>query len=133
MKNSTKLLIAAALLALLPTALTLLMTFKSTNRTLELINSIETCNINVVDARNANITLAPNEDAFSRVSVIWIENGSDKENIVQMKGDPLVIGKQVTRLCIPNAKTLILPDTTVENPFFDKGDDKFAVYVANEE
>ena len=70
MKNSTKLLIAAALLALLPTALTLLMTFKSTNRTLELINSIETCNINVVDARNANITLAPNEDAFSRVSVI---------------------------------------------------------------
>lgn len=37
MKNSTKLLIAAALLALLPTALTLLMTFKSTNRTLELI------------------------------------------------------------------------------------------------
>lgn len=133
MKNSTKLLIAAALLALLPTALTLLMTFKSTNRTLELINSIETCNINVVDARNANITLAPNEDAFSRVSVIWIENGSDKENIVQMKGDTLVIGKQVTRLCIPNAKTLILPDTTVENPFFDKSDDKFAVYVANEE
>ena len=133
MKNSTKLLIAAALLALLPTALTLLMTFKSTNRTLELINSIETCNINVVDARNANITLAPNEDAFSRVSVIWIENGSDKENIVQMKGDTLVIGKQVTRLCIPNAKTLILPDTTVENPFFRKGDDKFAVYVANEE
>ena len=133
MKNSTKLLIAASLLALLPTVFTLLMTIKSTNRTIELINSIETCNINVVDARNANITLAPNEEAFSRVSVIWIENGSDKENIVQIKGDTLVIGKQVTRLCIPNAKRLILPDTVVENPFFDKGDDKRAVYVAKEE
>ena len=37
MKNSNKLLVAVALLALLPTALTLLLTIKRTNRTIELI------------------------------------------------------------------------------------------------
>lgn len=130
MKNSNKLLVAVALLALLPTALTLLLTIKRTNRTIELINSIETCNINVVDARNANITIAPNEDAFSKMDVIWLENGSDEDNIVQLKGDTLVVGRQVTRLCIPNAKRLILPDTVVENPFYYKGDGKYAIYVA---
>lgn len=125
--------IAAALLALLPTVVTLLITFKRTNRTIELINSIETCNINVVDARNANITLAPNDEAFSRMGVIWLQDGSNADNIVQVKGDTLIIGKHVTRLCLPNAKQLILPDTTIENPFFDKDDGKYAVYTSKEE
>ena len=133
MKTSNKILIAAILLVVIPAITTLLSVISRTNQTIEMINSINIDSISVVDARNTNLALAPNEDAFSRMGVIWIENGSDEDNIVQIKGDTLVVGKQVTRLCVPNAKQLLLPDGVIDNPFYDKGKGKFTLYTIPEQ
>lgn len=134
MKTSNKILIAVILLALIPSVSLLLSTLNRTHNTLNLINTVKTCNINVIDARNANIALAPHEHAYSKMGVIWIENGADEDNILQMKGDTLVISKHVTRLCVPNAKQILLPDgVVVDSPFYDKGKDKYAVYATPEQ
>ena len=76
MKTSNKILIAAILLVVIPAIATLLSVISRTNQTIEMINSINIDSITVVDARNTNLVLAPNEDAFSRMGAIWIENGS---------------------------------------------------------
>ena len=130
MKTSNKILLAVALIIFIPSSVMLLSVLKRTNDTISLINTVKTCNINVIDARNANIALAPHEHAYSKMGVIWIENGADEDNILQMKGDTLVISKHVTRLCVPNAKQILLPDgVVVDSPFYDKGKDKYAVYA----
>ena len=133
MKTSNKILLGAILLALIPSVLVLTAALKRTNDTVNLIKNLQICNINVIDARNANITLAPNDSAYAKMGVIWIDNGADEDNIVEVKGDTLVISKHVTRLCVPTAKQLLLPDgVVVENPFYNKGKDKYAVYTSPE-
>lgn len=123
-----------ALIIFIPSSVMLLSVLKRTNDTISLINTVQTCYINVIDARNANIALAPHEHAYSKMGVIWIENGADEDNILQMKGDTLVISKHVTRLCVPNAKQILLPDgVVVDSPFYDKGKDKYAVYATPEQ
>ena len=134
MKTSNKILLGAILIALIPSVVVLTSVLKRTNDTVNLIKNLQVCNINVIDARNANIALAPNDSAYAKMGVIWIENGSDEDNIVEVKGDTLVIGKHVTRLCVPSAKQLLLPDgVVVDSPFYDKGKDKYAVYTTPEE
>lgn len=134
MKTSNKILLAVALIIFIPSSVMLLSVLKRTNDTISLINTVQTCNINVIDARNANIALAPNDSAYAKMGVIWIENGSDEDNIVQMKGDTLVISKHVTRLCVPNAKQILLPDgVVVDSPFYDKGKGNYAVYTSPEQ
>ena len=131
MKTSNKILLGAILLALIPSVLVLTSVLKRTNDTLNIIKNLQVCNINVVDARNANIALAPNDRAFAQAGVIWIDNGADEDNIVEVKGDTLIISKHVTRLCIPSVKQLLLPDgVVVEDPFYNKGKDKYAVYTS---
>jgi hypothetical protein len=131
MKTSNKILLGVILLALIPSVLVLTAALKRTNDTVNLIKNLQVCNINVIDARNANIALAPNDRAFAQAGVIWIDNGADEDNIVEVKGDTLVISKFVTRICVPNAKQLLLPDgVVVENPFYNKGKDKYAVYTS---
>ena len=133
MKTSNKILLGAILLALTPSVVVLTSVLKRTNDTLNIIKNLQVCNINVIDARNANIALAPNDRAFAQAGVIWIDNGADEDNIVEVKGDTLVISKFVTRICVPNAKQLLLPDgVVVENPFYNKGKDKYAVYTSPE-
>ena len=134
MKTSNKILLGVILLALIPSVLVLTAALKRTNDTVNLIKNLQVCNINVIDARNANIALAPNDRAFAQAGVIWIDNGADEDNIVEVKGDTLVISKFVTRICVPNAKQLLLPDgVVVENPFYNKGKDKYAVYTSPKE
>lgn len=133
MKTSNRILLGVILLALIPSVLVLTAALKRTNDTVNLIKNLQVCNINVIDARNANIALAPNDRAFAQAGVIWIDNGADEDNIVEVKGDTLVISKFVTRICVPNAKQLLLPDgVVVENPFYNKGKDKYAVYTSPE-
>ena len=133
MKTSNKILLGAILLALIPSVVVLTSVLKRTNDTLNIIKNLQVCNINVVDARNANIALAPNDRAFAQAGVIWIDNGADEDNIVELKGDTLIISKHVTRLCIPSVKQLLLPDgVVVEDPFYNKGKDKYAVYTSPE-
>ena len=133
MKTSNKILLGAILLALIPSVVVLTSVLKRTNDTLNIIKNLQVCNINVVDARNANIALAPNDRAFAQAGVIWIDNGADEDNIVELKGDTLIISKHVTRLCIPSVKQLLLPDgVVIENPFYNKGKDKYAVYTSPE-
>ena len=60
MKTSNKILLGAVLIALIPSVFVLLSTLRRTNDTVNLIKNLQVCNINVVDARNANIALAPN-------------------------------------------------------------------------
>ena len=133
MKTSNKILLGAILLALIPSVLVLTSVLKRTNDTLNIIKNLQVCNINVVDARNANIALAPNDRAFAQAGVIWIDNGADEDNIVEVKGDTLIISKHVTRLCIPSVKQLLLPDgVVIEDPFYNKGKDKYAVYTSPE-
>ena len=134
MKTSNKILLGAILLALIPSVLVLTAALKRTNDTVNLIKNLQICNINVIDARNANIALAPNDSAFAQTGVIWIDNGADEDNIVEVKGDTLIISKHVTRLCIPSVKQLLLPDgVVVEDPFYNKGKDKYAVYTSPKE
>ena len=131
MKTSNKILLGAILLALIPSVLVLTSVLKRTNDTLNIIKNLQVCNINVIDARNANISLAANDSAFAQAGVIWIDNGADEDNIVEVKGDTLIISKHVTRLCIPSVKQLLLPDgVVVEDPFYNKGKDKYAVYTS---
>ena len=52
--------------------------------------------------------------------------------MVKIVDDTLIVSSKVTRLCIPSAELLLLPDTTIEKPFFRK-DNGYAVYVGNEE
>lgn len=133
MKTSNKILLGAILLALIPSVVVLTSVLKRTNDTLNIIKNLQVCNINVVDARNANIALAPNDRAFAQAGVIWIDNGADEDNIVEVKGDTLIISKHVTRLCIPSVKQLLLPDgVVIEDPFYNKGKDKYAVYTSPE-
>ena len=118
----------------IPTVVVLLSVLRRTNKTIEIINSITIENVKIIDARNSNLALAPNEDSFAVMGLIWIENGTDEDNIVQLKGDTLVVGKQVTRLCVPNAKQILLPDgELVDNPFYDKGKGRYAVYTSTAE
>lgn len=133
MKTSNKILLGAILLALIPSVVVLTSVLKRTNDTLNIIKNLQVCNINVIDARNANIALAPNDRAFAQAGVIWIDNGADEDNIVEVKGDTLIISKHVTRLCIPSVKQLLLPDgVVIEDPFYNKGKDKYAVYTSPE-
>lgn len=133
MKTSNKILLGAILLALIPSVVVLTSVLKRTNDTLNIIKNLQVCNINVVDARNANIALAPNDRAFAQAGVIWIDNGADEDNIVEVKGDTLIISKHVTRLCIPSVKQLLLPDgVVIEDPFYNKGKDKYTVYTSPE-
>ena len=133
MKTSHTILLGAILLALIPSVVVLTSVLKRTNDTLNIIKNLQVCNINVVDARNANIALAPNDRAFAQAGVIWIDNGADEDNIVEVKGDTLIISKHVTRLCIPSVKQLLLPDgVVIEDPFYNKGKDKYAVYTSPE-
>ena len=134
MKTSNKVLIAIIFLAILPSIVILALAIANTRQTIKQITNINTYNINVVDARGANITLARDDSAHAEMGVVWIRSKlSDKEPVVKIVGDTLVIGKEVDRICIPNAKTLILPDSVVENPFFSKGKDQYAVYVGYHE
>ena len=133
MKTSNKILLGAILLALIPSVVVLTSVLKRTNDTLNIIKNLQVCNINVIDARNANISLAANDRAFAQAGVIWIDNGADEDNIVEVKGDTLIISKHVTRLCIPSVKQLLLPDgVVIEDPFYNKGKDKYAVYTSPE-
>ena len=132
MKTSNKVLIAIIFLAILPSIVILALAIANTRQTIKQITDINTLNINVVDARGANLTLARDDQAHTDKGLIWIDsNIKDKEQLIKVVGDTLIIGKEVTRICIPNAKTLILPDTVVENPFFRNGNG-YAVYVAKE-
>ena len=134
MKTSNKILLGVILLVVIPTVVVLLSVLRRTNKTIEIINSITIENVKIIDARNSNLALAPNEDSFAVMGLIWIENGTDEDNIVQLKGDTLVVGKQVTRLCVPNAKQILLPDgELVDNPFYDKGKGRYAVYTSTAE
>ena len=134
MKTSNKILFGAILIALIPSVFVLLSTLRRTNDTVNLIKNLQVCNINVVDARNANIALAPNDSAYAKMGVIWIDNGADEDNIVEVKGDTLIISKHVTRLCIPTVKQLLLPDgVVVDSPFYNTGKDKYAVYTSPKE
>ena len=134
MKTSNKILLGAILLALIPSVVALTSVLKRTNDTLNIIKNLQVCNINVIDARNANISLAANDSAYAKMGVIWIQDGCDEDNIVEIKGDTLVIGKEVTRICIPTVKQILLPDgVVVENPFFEKDKGKYAVYTTPEE
>ena len=134
MKTSNKILLGAILIALIPSVFVLLSTLRRTNDTVNLIKNLQVCNINVVDARNANIALAPNDSAYAKMGVIWIDNGADEDNIVEVKGDTLIISKHVTRLCIPTVKQLLLPDgVVVDSPFYNTGKDKYVVYTSPKE
>ena len=98
---------------------------------MQTINNINIENIRIVDARGANLTLARDDKAHTDKGLIWIEsNIKDKEQMIKVVGDTLIVSSKVTRLCIPSAELLLLPDSVVENPF-GKRDNGYAVYVGN--
>ena len=131
MKTSNKVLIAIIFLAILPSIVILALAISNTQQTVQTINNIS--NIRIVDARGANLTLSRDDIAHTDKGLIWIESYiKDKEDIVKVVGDTLIVGSKVIRLCVPNAKLLLLPDSTVENPFFRK-DNGYAVYVGYHE
>ncbi len=100
---------------------------------MQTINNINIENIRIVDARGANLTLARDDKAHTNKGLIWIDsNIKDKEQMIKVVGDTLIVSSKVTRLCIPSAELLLLPDTTIEKPFFRK-DNGYAVYVGNAE
>lgn len=100
---------------------------------MQTINNINIENIRIVDARGANLTLARDDKAHTDKGLIRIDsNIKDKEEMVKVVGDTLIVSSKVTRLCIPSAELLLLPDTTIEKPFFRK-DNGYAVYVGNYE
>ena len=99
---------------------------------MQTINNINIGSIRIVDARDANLILARDDKAHTDKGLIRIDsNIKDKEEMVKVVGDTLIISNKVTRICIPSAKLLRLSDSTVENPFFRK-DNGYAVYVAKE-
>ncbi|MBQ5353609.1 MAG: hypothetical protein IIX42_00155 [Alistipes sp.] len=132
MKTSNKILTAVILLAILPSIVILTLVVANTRRTVQTINNINIGSIRIVDARDANLILARDDKAHTDKGLIRIDsNIKDKEEMVKVVGDTLIISNKVTRICIPSAKLLLLSDTTVENPFFRK-DNGYAVYVAKE-
>lgn len=133
MKTSNKVLIAIIFLAILPSIVILALAIANTRKTVQTINNINIENIRIVDARGANLTLSRDDIAHTDKGLIWIESYiKDKEDIVKVVGDTLIVGSKVIRLCVPNAELLLLPDSTVENPFFRK-DNGYAVYVGYHE
>lgn len=133
MKTSNKVLIAIILLAILPSIVILAIVVANTRKTVQTINNINIENIRIVDARGANLTLARDDKAHTDQGLIWIDsNIKDKEEMVKVVGDTLIVSDNVTRICIPSAELLLLPDTTIEKPFFRK-DNGYAVYVGNYE
>lgn len=132
MKTSNKILTAVILLAILPSIVILTLVVANTRRTVQTINNINIGSIRIVDARDANLILARDDKAHTDKGLIRIDsNIKDKEEMVKVVGDTLIISNKVTRICIPSAKLLLLSDSTVENPFFRK-DNGYAVYVAKE-
>lgn len=98
---------------------------------MQTINNINIGSIRVVDARGANLTLARDDKAHTDKGLIWIDSKiKDKEEMVKVVGDTLIISDNVTRICIPSAELLLLPDSVVENPFGRK-DNGYTVYVSN--
>ena len=131
MKTSNKVLIAVIFLAILPSIVILALVVANTRKTVQTINNINIGSIRVVDARGANLTLARDDKAHTDKGLIWIDsNINDKEEMVKVVGDTLIISDNVTRICIPSAELLLLPDSTVENPFYRR-DNGYAVYVNN--
>ena len=131
MKTSNKVLIAIILLAILPSIVILAIVVANTRKTVQTINNINIENIRIVDARGANLTLARDDKAHTDKGLIWIEsNIKDKEQMIKVVGDTLIVSSKVTRLCIPSAELLLLPDSVVENPF-GRRDNGYAVYVGN--
>lgn len=132
MKTSNKILTAVILLAILPSIVILTLVVANTRKTVQTINNINIGSIRIVDARDANLILARDDKAHTDKGLIRIDsNIKDKEEMVKVVGDTLIISNKVTRISIPSAKLLLLSDTTVENPFFRK-DNGYAVYVAKE-
>lgn len=133
MKTSNKVLIAIIFLAILPSIVILALAIANTRKTVQTINNINIENIRIVDARGANLTLARDDKAHTDKGLIWIESYiKDNEQTIKVVGDTLIVSSKVTRLCIPSAELLLLPDTTIEKPFFRK-DNGYAVYVINAE
>lgn len=133
MKTSNKVLIAIIFLAILPSIVILAIVVANTRKTVQTINNINIGNIRIVDARGANLTLARDEEAHTNKGLVRIDsNIKDKEQMIKVVGDTLIVSSKVTRLCIPSAELLLLPDTTIEKPFFRK-DNGYAVYVGNAE
>lgn len=133
MKTSNKVLIAIIFLAILPSIVILALAIANTRKTVQTINNINIENIRIVDARGANLTLARDDKAHTDKGLIWIESYiKDNEQTVKVVGDTLIVSSKVTRLCIPSAELLLLPDTTIEKPFFRK-DNGYTVYVVNAE
>lgn len=133
MKTSNKVLIAIIFLAILPSIVILALAIANTRKTVQTINNINIGNIRIVDARGANLTLARDDKAHTDKGLIWIESYiKDNEQTVKVVGDTLIVSSKVTRLCIPSAELLLLPDTTIEKPFSRK-DNGYAVYVVNAE
>ena len=133
MKTSNKVLIAIIFLAILPSIVILALAIANTRKTVQTINNINIGNIRIVDARGANLTLARDDKAHTGKGLIWIESYiKDNEQTIKVVGDTLIVSSKVPRLCIPSAELLLLPDTTIEKPFFRK-DNGYAVYVVNAE
>lgn len=133
MKTSNKVLIAIIFLAILPSIVILALAIANTRQTIKQITNINIGNIRIVDARGANLTLARDDKAHTDKGLIWIESYiKDNEQTVKVVGDTLIVSSKVTRLCIPSAELLLLPDTTIEKPFFRK-DNGYAVYIGYHE
>ncbi|MBR7182729.1 MAG: hypothetical protein IKD41_01905 [Alistipes sp.] len=131
MKTSNKALIAVIFLAILPSIVILALVVANTRKTVQTINNINIGSIRIVDARGANLTLARDDKAHTDKGLIWIDSKvKDNKEMVKVVGDTLIISDNVTRICIPSAELLLLPDSTVENPFYRR-DNGYAVYVAN--
>ncbi len=131
MKTSNKALIAVIFLAILPSIVILALVIANTRKTVQTINNINIGSIRIVDARGANLTLARDDKAHTDKGLIWIDSKiKDKEEMVKVVGDTLIINSNVTRISIPSAELLLLPDSVVENPFGRK-DNGYAVYVSN--
>ena len=131
MKTSNKALIAVILLAILPSIVILALVVANTRKTVQTINNINIGSIRIVDARGTNLKLARDDKAHTDKGLIWIDSKiKDKEEMVKVVGDTLIISSNVTRISIPSAELLLLPDSVVENPFGRKGNG-YAVYVSN--
>lgn len=131
MKTSNKALIAVIFLAILPSIVILALVVANTRKTVQTINNINISSIRIVDARGVNLTLARDDKAHTDKGLIWIDSKiKDKEEMVKVVGDTLIVSSNVTRISIPSAELLLLPDSVVENPFGRKGNG-YAVYVNN--
>ena len=131
MKTSNKVLIAVIFLAILPSIVILALVVANTRKSVQTINNINISSIRIVDARGVNLTLARDDKAHTNKGLIWIDSKiKDKEEMVKVVGDTLIISSNVTRISIPSAELLLLPDSVVENPFGRK-DNGYTVYVSN--